>query len=70
MSEHAAVERVLELDGERVAFRAGETLLELARRTGVEIPTLCHDPRLDPVGACRACLVEVAGAPRLAPACA
>ena len=29
---------------------------------GIEIPTLCHDPRLEPYGACRMCLVEVEGA--------
>jgi len=53
-----------------VAFEAGETILEVANRAGVEIPTLCHDPRLDPAGACRTCLVEITGQRRLAPACA
>ncbi|MCO4773973.1 MAG: (2Fe-2S)-binding protein, partial [Deltaproteobacteria bacterium] len=45
-------------------------MLEAAQRLGVHIPTLCHDPRLDPAGACRACLVEVEGQRRLQPACA
>jgi len=58
------------LDGERVAFTPGETLLEVAKRSGREIPALCHDPRLTPAGACRSCLVEVAGSPRLVPSCA
>lgn len=49
----------LVLDGCEVAIEEGETLLTLARRHGAEIPTLCHDPRLDPAGACRTCLVEV-----------
>ena len=44
-----------------VDFRAGETVLDVAARAGIEIPTLCHDPRLDPAGACRTCLVEVEG---------
>ena len=34
-----------------------------------EIPTLCHDPRLEPYGSCFLCVVEVKGAPRLVPAC-
>jgi formate dehydrogenase alpha subunit len=34
------------------------TILELAQESGVEIPTLCHDSHLSPIGACRVCLVE------------
>jgi len=34
------------------------TILDLAKESGVDIPTLCHDPHLNPVGACRLCLVE------------
>ena len=40
------------------------------QRNGIEIPTLCHDPRLEPAGACRVCLVEVEGQRRLQPGCA
>ncbi len=46
------------LDGVEVSGHPGMTLLELARESGVEIPTLCHDPHLTPIGACRICLVE------------
>ena len=60
----------IELDGQRVEASNGETVLEVALRSGVSIPTLCHDPRLAPVGACRSCLVEVSGQRRLQPACA
>ena len=60
----------IEIDGRRVAFQAGETILEVAQRAGIEIPTLCHDPRLDPAGACRSCLVDVEGQRRLVPSCA
>ena len=63
-------ENLLQLDGETLSFTPGETLLDVARRSGREIPTLCHDPRLEPAGACRTCLVEVEGAPRLLPSCA
>ena len=60
----------IHLDGQDVAAREGDTILEAAGRAGVSIPTLCHDPRLDPAGACRTCLVEVEGSRRLVPACA
>ncbi len=60
----------LTLNGREVAFRPGETILEVAQRAGAYIPTLCHDPRLDPAGACRTCLVEVEGWRRMPPACA
>ena len=60
----------LNLDGKVVDVSDGETILETAARHGVEIPTLCHDPRLAPAGACRTCLVEVEGSRRLLPACA
>ena len=52
----------LTLDGEDVAFSAGETLYEIAARHRKEVPTLCYDPRLEPFGACRLCVVEIAGA--------
>ncbi len=58
------------LDGRTVAALPGETVLQVAQREGVSIPTLCHDPRLDPAAACRTCLVEVSGQRRLQPACA
>ena len=66
MQDHDAT---LVIDGRSIDFAPGETVLEVASRSGIEIPALCHDPRLDPVGACRTCLVEVAGQRRLAPAC-
>jgi len=60
----------LTLNGRACAFDPGQTLLEVAIRHEIHIPTLCHDPRLDPTGACRICLVEIEGWRRLAPACA
>ena len=62
--------RTFTLDGKQVDFELGETVLEVAGRHGVAIPTLCHDPRLEPAGACRTCLVDIEGARRLVPACA
>jgi formate dehydrogenase major subunit len=58
------------LNGEKAEAEAGSTILEAAQQNGVEIPTLCHDPRLKPTAACRLCLVEVKGARGPMPACA
>jgi len=60
----------IKIDGKECEAHVGETVVDVARRVGVEIPTLCHDERLDPAGACRMCLVEVAGQRRLQPGCA
>ncbi len=57
------------VDGEVVRARPGETLLDVTRRAGREVPTLCHDDRLNPTGACRMCLVECSDSRRLVPAC-
>ncbi len=46
------------LDGTEVSGYPGMTILELARESGVDIPTLCYDSHLAPSGACRLCLVE------------
>ena len=57
------------LNGRTVSGKPGETLIEIADREGVEIPRLCHKPGLEPVGNCRACVVEIAGERVLAPSC-
>ena len=46
------------LDGREVSGHPGTTILELAKESGIDIPTLCHAPQLTSVGACRVCLVE------------
>lgn len=51
----------LTLDGEEIAFTPGETVYEVATRTGKTVPTLCYDPRLEAFGSCRLCVVEIAG---------
>lgn len=58
------------IDGNEVPYRPDQTVLQAAREVGIEIPTLCHDDRLDPAGACRMCLVEVEGSRLMQPACA
>lgn len=59
----------LTIDGEMISAREGETVLQVARETGIRIPTLCHLEGITDVGACRVCLVEVEGIPKLLPAC-
>jgi bidirectional [NiFe] hydrogenase diaphorase subunit len=61
--------KTLTLDGKPVSAREDETILDLCREQGVPLPTLCHLEGLSAVGACRLCLVEVKGSPRLQPAC-
>jgi len=57
------------INGQKVFARAGWTILRAAQAAGIDIPTLCHHPALAPIGACRVCLVEVAGQRTLQPAC-
>ena len=58
------------INGKKVRFVQGQTILEAARRNGFEIPTLCHLPGCTPTGACRMCLVELKGARTLVASCA
>ncbi|MGC4122962.1 MAG: FAD-dependent oxidoreductase [Myxococcales bacterium] len=60
----------LTIDGKACIAKSGQTLLDAAKAAGVEIPTLCHDPRLPPYGACLLCVVEVERSPKLLLSCA
>jgi len=57
------------LNGKPVKAYIGESILELSRRLGVEIPTLCSDERLEPFTSCYLCVVEIKGMRGLQPAC-
>jgi bidirectional [NiFe] hydrogenase diaphorase subunit len=59
----------IRIDGALVSVAEGRTILDAARASGKYIPTLCHLEGLSAVGACRLCVVEVAGSGRLLPAC-
>ncbi len=67
--ERAAMPVEFKLDGRDVVGHAGETILQAARRYGIEIPHLCYKDGLRPDGNCRACVVEVKGERVLAPSC-
>ena len=47
------------IDGRELQAKPGETILEVALANGIDIPHLCHEPRLAPAGACRLCVVEI-----------
>ena len=57
------------LNQKNVTGRAGETILQLAGRHGIDIPTLCHDPRLAPFSSCYVCVVEIEGMRCMQPSC-
>jgi NADH-quinone oxidoreductase subunit G len=59
----------LKIDGVEVDVEKGRTILEAAQLAGIRIPTLCHDRRLIPFGACRLCVVQQKGKSELLPAC-
>src|SRR5688572_33217773 len=58
------------VNGNDISFEPGATILEAARVSGIEIPTLCWYPKLPSVGNCRICLFSVQGQGKLLPACA
>ena len=58
-----------ELNGKAVSARSDQTLIEVAKDHGIEVPHLCYKEGLDTAGNCRACVVEIAGERVLAPSC-
>ena len=61
--------KTLTIDDKPVSASEDATILDAAREAGITIPTLCHLDGVYDVGACRLCLVEVEGIPKLLPAC-
>lgn len=59
----------IQINGKNIHAQPGQTILEAAMENGIDIPNLCHDPRLEPTGACRMCLVDVADQRGLVTAC-
>src|SRR5437764_584405 len=60
----------LSIDGRELTVPKGTPLVIAAAEAGIEIPIFCYEPRLGPpVGACRMCLVEIEGMPKLQAAC-
>lgn len=59
----------LTVDGREVSVPEGATILGALEKLDIDTPTLCYDPALTPVNACRVCVVELKGGRVLAPAC-
>lgn len=57
------------IDGIEISVPSSSTVLEAAELAGIEIPVLCHHPAIEPIGACRMCLVEIEKQRTLQPAC-
>jgi formate dehydrogenase major subunit len=67
--QQAAMPIEFKLNGATVVGRPDETIIECAKRHGIDIPHLCYTPGLRPDGNCRACMVEVKGERVLAASC-
>ncbi len=59
----------LTIDGRQVTVPEGTTVLNAAKELGIDIPTLCYLPKINEIGACRVCVVEIEGARYLEPSC-
>ncbi|MDF1701409.1 MAG: molybdopterin-dependent oxidoreductase, partial [Planctomycetota bacterium] len=59
----------LEIDGKAVTVPEHFTVWDAARQEGKPVPVLCHDPRMEPAGVCRMCVVEIEGARTLQASC-
>lgn len=59
----------LKINDRDVSARSDQTILDVARENNVDIPTLCYLEGTSNWGACRLCIVEIVGNPRLLPAC-
>jgi NADH-quinone oxidoreductase subunit G len=60
----------LTIDGVQTSVPKGTLIIRAAEQLGVAVPRFCDHPLLDPVAACRMCLIEVEGMPKPQPACA
>lgn len=59
----------ISIDGKSAEARDGQSILEVARRAGIDIPAMCYDPRIKPTGDCGLCIVELDGADAPVKAC-
>ena len=57
------------IDGKHIVAQAGDTVLQAARANDIYIPALCDHPAVSPFGACRLCLIQVEGSPKLFTSC-
>ena len=62
-------EITLTINGRQITAQPGQTIMTVALANGIDIPHLCHDPRIAPTGACRLCVVEIEGQPGFHTSC-
>jgi len=60
----------LTIDGREVAVPKGSLVLHAAQKLGIDIPTFCYNNKMDPLGACRMCLVSIEKQKGFPPSCA
>ncbi len=66
---HQVMTHTVTINGKPVEVTEGGTILTAIRAAGLDVPTVCHDPRLTPYGGCRLCVVNVKGYGRPVTAC-
>jgi len=59
----------LQINSQKISAFAGETILNVCKSAGIEIPHLCHDPKLKPFSSCFLCVVAIKGWKTHQPAC-
>lgn len=69
MNPQSVAVKTLSIDGKDATGREGQTILEVALEHKIQIPRLCHMDGLTDVGACRLCLIEIQGSPKLQASC-
>jgi formate dehydrogenase major subunit len=62
-------EIILTINGAKVKGFQGDSVLEICKRNGIDVPTLCHLPGITDIAACRLCVVEIEGERRVTPSC-
>ena len=60
---------LIKIDDQELEVHKGETILNAAKRIGIDIPFYCYHPGLKIVASCRMCLIDMVGAPKLVPGC-
>jgi bidirectional [NiFe] hydrogenase diaphorase subunit len=69
MSPTTTLIKTFTIDGKHVSASEDETILDVARQNGIDIPTLCSMEGLTPTGQCRLCMVEIGGTNLMVPSC-
>jgi predicted molibdopterin-dependent oxidoreductase YjgC len=64
-----SITNIITINNNAFSFQSGDTILSVAQRNNIEIPTLCHLKNTTPTGECNICVVEIKNSPDLATAC-